>query len=191
MQPPAQRSARLEILLLGPVEARVDGHVVPLARQQLRALLALLALNANGVVSGDSAIDALWGDRPPATAPVALYGLISSLRKQLGEEGAALKTKPPGYVLELPPEQIDLGRFEELAAAGRRSVAQGDAEAASAQLTEALSLWRGPPLQDIAFMPFAARETGRLAELQLTALEDRIEADLSARRDGRPVAQPP
>ena len=184
MQPPAQRGACLEILLLGPVEARVDGHVVPLARQQLRALLALFALNANGVVSTDGAIDALWGDRPPATAPVALYGLVSSLRKQLGEAGAALATRPPGYMLELRAEQLDLARFEELAAAGRHSLADGDAEAASARLTEALSLWRGPPLQDLAFMPFAARETGRLVEFQLTALEDRIEADLARGRDG-------
>jgi YVTN family beta-propeller protein len=175
---PVSGAARLEILLLGPVEVRVDGRALPLGRLKLRALLALLALNANRVVSTDRAIDALWGERPPATAPVALYGLVSQLRKLLDANSAVLVTKPPGYVLEVSSDHTDLGRFEELAAEGRAALDAGDAETASARLTEALGLWRGPPLQDLAFLSFAELEIGRIGELRLAAIEDRIEADL-------------
>jgi len=150
-----------------------------------RALLAFLALNANRVVSSDRLLDALWGGRPPPTAPVALYGLISVLRKLLEPEAAELLvTKAPGYVLEVRPEQIDVGRFELLAGEGRRALAAHDAETASATLTEALALWRGPPLPDLAFLPFAQTEIGRLEELRLAVTEDRIDADLARGRDG-------
>src|SRR6266511_1665054 len=104
--------ARFEVRLLGPVEARIGGRPLPLGRRKQRALFALLALNANRVVSTDRLIDALWGD-PPPTAPIALYGLVSSLRKLLEPSGAgALVTKAPGYVLELSGDQIDLRTFD-------------------------------------------------------------------------------
>src|SRR2546426_12045726 len=118
----------LEIRLLGPVELTTGGLPVPLGRLKQRALVALLALNANRVVSTDRLIDALWGERPPATAPVALYGLVSGLRKLLEPDHAgAVVTKAPGYLLEVSAEQIDLGRFELLAAEGRRALGLGDA----------------------------------------------------------------
>src|SRR6266446_1737402 len=104
---------RLEIRLLGPVEAAIGKRSLALPRQKQRALIALLALNPNRVVSTDRLLDALWGESPPATAAVALYGLVSGVRKLLepGEAGA-LVTKAPGYMLELAPEQIDISRFE-------------------------------------------------------------------------------
>src|SRR5436190_1895573 len=170
----------LEIRLLGPVEARMGGRQLPVGRRKARALLALLALNANRVVSTDRLLDALWGERPPPTAPVALYGLVSGLRKLLEQDRAgAVVTKAPGYVLELAREQIDVGRFELLAAEGRRALAEGDAESASKKLREALELWRGPPLEDLAFLPFAQTEIGRLEESRLAVLEARIDADLA------------
>src|SRR6266700_1036170 len=154
MQDAEPGDAGLQIRLLGPVEATIGDRPLALGRRMQRALLALLALNANRVVSSDRLLDALWGERPPPTAPVALYGLISALRKLLEPERAGLLvTKAPGYVLELPPGQIDVGRFELLAAEGRHALAAHDAEAASATLTEALALWRGSPLEDLTFLP--------------------------------------
>jgi YVTN family beta-propeller protein len=180
MQHAEPRGPQLEIRLLGPVEARLGDRPLALDRLQQRALLALLALKANRVVSTDRLIDALWGERPPATAPVALYGLVSGLRKLLEPDHAgAVVTKAPGYLLEVSAEQIDLGRFELLAAEGRRALGSGDAETASARLTEALELWRGPPLQDLQFLPFAQKEVRPLEELHLAVIEARIEADLA------------
>ena len=185
----------LEIRLLGPVEARRDNQLLVIGRQQQRALLALLALNANRVVSVDRLVDALWGEQPPATAPTALYGLVSGLRKLLepdtagNGEGRVILTQAPGYLLELPPEQIDFFRFDLLAAEGRVALAEGDAEKAAARLSLALELWRGPPLQDVGPLPFAQSEIARLEELQLAALEDRIDADLAAGRNGDLVAE--
>jgi YVTN family beta-propeller protein len=160
-------------------------RLLPLDRPQQRALLALLALNANRVVSTDRLIDALWGERPPPTASVALYGLVSAIRKLLEPDHAGVVvTKPPGYMLELPAEQIDVGRFELLAAEGRRALGSDDADTASARLGEALELWRGPPLQDLQFLPFAQKEVGRLEESHLAVLEARLEADLARGRNG-------
>lgn len=185
MQRAEPRGPQLEIRLLGPVEARLSERPLPLDRLQQRALLALLALNANRVVSTDRLIDALWGERPPATASVAIYGLVSGLRKLLEPDHAgALVTKAPGYLLAVSAEQIDLGRFELLAAEGRRALGLDDADTASARLTEALELWRGPPLQDLQYLPFAQKEVGRLEELRLAVVEARVEADLAGGRWG-------
>src|SRR2546423_7664790 len=132
----------IEIKLLGPIEVTIGHDPVALGRRKQRALLALLALNANRVVSTDRLLDALWGERPPPTAPVALYGLVSALRKLLEPDSAGvLVTKAPGYMLALPDDQIDVGRFERLAEEGRRALAAVDAETASARLSEALALW--------------------------------------------------
>src|SRR6266446_3027042 len=176
---------RLEIRLLGPVEVTISERPLAFGRRKQRALVAVLALNANRVVSTDRLLDALWGERPPPTAAVALYGLISALRKRLEPDGADfLLTKAPGYVLEIPPAQIDLGRFELLVAEGRRALAAAQSETASARLTEALALWRGTPLQDLEALPFAQTEIARLEELRLGAVEDRIDADLNRGRNG-------
>src|SRR5437588_2574017 len=176
---------RLEIRLLGPLEVTMSERPLVVGRRKQRALLALLALNANRIVSTDQLLDALWGERPPPSAAVALYGLISSLRKRLEPEGAGmLLTRAPGYVLEIPSAQIDLGRFELLVAEGRRALAADDAETASARLSAALELWRGPPLQDLALVPFAQPEVRRLEELRLGVVEDRLDADLACGRDG-------
>jgi peptide/nickel transport system substrate-binding protein len=160
-------------------------RLLPLDRPQQRALLALLALNANRVVSTDRVIDALWGESPPPTASVALYGLVSGIRKLLEpDQAGVVVTKSPGYMLELPAEQIDVGSFELLVAEGRRALGSNDADTASARLAEALELWRGPALQDLLFLPFAQKEVGRLEELRLGALEARVEADLAGGRNG-------
>jgi YVTN family beta-propeller protein len=190
MEGTGSAGSRLEIRLLGPVEVTLDGRPLELGRRKQRALLVLLALNANRVVSTDTLVDALWGERPPATAPVGLYGLVSALRKLLEpHRPGVLRRKEPGYVVELPPEQIDIGRFELLAAEGRRALAAGDAESAAMKLAEALELWRGPPLHDLADFSFAQTEIGRLDELRLAAVEDRFAADLGLGRNGQLVPE--
>jgi DNA-binding SARP family transcriptional activator/nucleotide-binding universal stress UspA family protein len=180
-------SERLEFGLLGPVEVRRGGETLELRAKQ-RALVALLLLNANVVVSTDKLIDELWGDDPPATAQSALQVHVMGLRRLLepgrGRDApyAVVVTRPPGYVLQIAPEQLDLHRFERLVAEGSAALAGGRAGEATGVLREALALWRGPALADLAYEPFAQAPASRLEELRLAALEKRIEADLASGR---------
>ncbi len=169
----------LDVLLLGPVEARLGGRTLPLGRGKLPALLALLALEPNRVVSSDRLLDALWGSDPPPSAAVALYGLVSQLRKLIEPADAAIVTRAPGYVLELPPERTDVSRFHALVETARAELAAGDPTKAANRLNTALALWRGLPLQDLAAFAFAPIEAAHLAEARLAAVEARIDADLT------------
>jgi len=153
-----------EFRLLGPLEAVVDGTPVQLAAAKQRALLALLLLNRNHVLSTERLIDELWGEDPPAQATKTVQVYVSQLRKALGAE--RLVTRPPGYLLRVEPGELDLERFEQLTAAARTKLAAGDARAAGGELQEALALWRGPP-EDVA---------SRLEELRLNAHEDWLHA---------------
>jgi DNA-binding SARP family transcriptional activator len=166
----------LEFRILGPLEV-VDGEeVLHLGGQKQRALLALLLLDPNRVVSTDRIVDALWGEQPPRTAATSLQNFVSQLRKLLGPE--TLATKPPGYELRLPGEQLDLDRFRRLV-----DEARGEPpEERSERLRRALALWRGPPLADLGFESFAQSEIVRLEEFRLTVVEDRVEAELEAGR---------
>jgi DNA-binding SARP family transcriptional activator len=166
----------LEFRILGPLEVAADGEPLQLSGQKQRALLALLLLDVNRVVSTDRIVDALWGEEPPRTAATSLQNFVSQLRKLLGSD--VLVTKPPGYQLRIEPEQLDLERFTRLVEESR---AEPPAERA-AKLRRALALWRGPPLADLGFEAFAQQEIGRLEELRLAALEDRVEAELEAGR---------
>jgi DNA-binding SARP family transcriptional activator len=172
----------LEFRILGPLEVLEDGRTLALGGQKQRALLALLLLDAGRVVSVDRIVDALWGERPPRTAPTSLQNFVSRLRKALGTD--ILVTRPPGYLLRIEPEQLDLERFRMLVEAAKKSPAQERA----AKLRQALSLWRGPPLADFALDEFAQPEIGRLEDLRLAALEERIDAELDvAAHAGRVV----
>lgn len=157
----------------------MGGRALSLGGAKQRAVLAILLLHANEVVSSDRLIDELWGGSPPETAATSLHGYVSQLRKQLepargaGEAGTVLLTRPPGYVLRVDAEQLDLHRFEQLAAQARRDLVEGKPERASATLREAVDLWRGAPLADLAVEPFAQAEIARLVELRLAALEER------------------
>lgn len=170
----------MEFRILGPVEVWEDGLPVPLGRGKQRAVLALLLLNANRIVSTDRLIDQLWDGQPPATAATALQGHISGLRKALGPD--VIATRRPGYVLEVEPTQVDLGRFEGLRDEARSALERGDARAAADKLREALGLWRGEALADIGFEPSIQAEAARLEDLRLNALEDRIDADVGVGR---------
>lgn len=166
----------LEFGILGPLEAAVDGVRLPLGGQKQRALLAVLLLRANEVVSTDFLVDALWGEHPPRTATTSLQNSVSALRKLIGAD--LLVTQPPGYRLAVDPESVDLVRFERLVASAR----QLDAVERGIGLREALALWRGEPLAEISFEPFAVAEARRLEELRLAAFEELFDAELAAGR---------
>src|ERR671930_1777443 len=168
---------------LEPLGFSVAAEPVPLTGQKQRALLALLLLEANRVVSTDRLVDALWGDQPPRTAATSLQNFISQLRKLLGPE--TLVTKPPGYLLRIEPEELDLERFRRLVDEARSE----PPDARAAKLRSALDLWRGPPLADLGFETFAQSEIGRLEELRLAVVEDRIEAELQAGHHGEIVGE--
>ena len=169
----------LEVRLLGPVEAVRDGTVVRLGGPKPRALLVVLALEPGHVVSVDGIVEALWPGDPPDTAAHAVQVYVSQLRKALGP---VIATRPPGYVIELAPERVDVHRFLRLAQDGRAALQGGDPTSAEGALREALAVWRGPALADFAYEPFAQTEIARLEELRTVTLEERIEADLALGR---------
>ena len=179
--------SRTRYRILGSLEVERDGRVVPVGTGKQTAVLALLLLHANEIVSSDRLIDALWPDAPPASGANNLHVYISHLRKAL--PGDVLVTRKPGYVLRVEPGELDLDEFESLVQEGRDALARGDAGVASERLRAALALWRGPPLSDVAFEAFAQPEIARLEELRLAALEDRVAADLAAGRHGELVAE--
>src|SRR3954451_4404324 len=173
----------MDFRLLGPLEARTAAGPVALGGAKRRAVLAVLLLHANEVVSTDRLIEDLWGAETPKTAAKALQVHISALRKLLEPE--VLLTRAPGYLLQIDPDDLDLHRFERLC----QEAARSDAPTTRALLDEALALWRGPPLADLAFEPFAQAEIPRLEELRLLAVEDRLDADLALGRHGEVVAE--
>jgi DNA-binding SARP family transcriptional activator/ABC-type transport system substrate-binding protein/streptogramin lyase len=178
----------MEFRLLGPLEVREGERVVHVGGAKQRALLAILLLHANEVISRDRLIEEIWGDRQPGTAGPSLDHQVSRLRKAL-EPAEQLVTRSGGYVLEVEPEQIDARRFEGLLGEGRRANAAGEPDKAASSLREALALWRGDALADLAYESFARNEIERLEELRLTALEERLDADLALRRHRALVAE--
>jgi predicted ATPase/class 3 adenylate cyclase len=170
----------MEYRVLGPLEALDTGGPLPLGGVKQRALLAVLLLNANHTVSRDRLIDDLWGEEPPEKAAKVIQNYVSRLRKVLPE--GALRTRAPGYLLEVEPEAVDLIRFERLVGEGRSALAAGAPDRAADTIREAIALWRGPALTEFAAEHFAQVEGGRLDDLRLAALENRIDADLQLGR---------
>src|SRR5919109_3100012 len=164
----------VEVKVLGPLEVCIDGRPIELRRRKQRALLALLALRAGEVVSTDRLVDDLWGEAPPKAAVGSLQNLVSELRKSIGAD--VLVTRPPGYVLEVDRELVDAHRFE-------RAVRNGE------RLREALAVWRGPALADLAFERFAQAEIARLEELRTAAREELFASELEAGRHAQLVAE--
>ena len=172
----------LDIGLLGPLQVRDEtGRPVHVGGRQLRVLLTLLALNAGRVVPAGSLAGELWPDDPPGNPGNALQTLVSRLRAELRQAGAGdvIESHPAGYRLAVPPGAVDVMAFEELAAQGRRALADGDAGQAARVLRDALLAWRGQPLADAAGSDFAEATSARLTELRSSVLADRIEADLA------------
>ncbi|HUA03447.1 MAG TPA: BTAD domain-containing putative transcriptional regulator [Solirubrobacteraceae bacterium] len=181
--------AKLELGILGPVEVRLDDEPVGLGGPRQRAVLAVLAIRPNQVVSVDRLIDDIWEERPPDKAVHTVHVFVSRLRRALSAAGDRLITRPPGYVLELRVDELDADRFERIYKAGRAALNARRAEDAVALLTEALALWRGPPLADFTYEPFAQGAIARLDELRLGAREELIEAQLAAGRHEQVVSE--
>lgn len=174
----------LGFLILGPFEVHLDGEALALGARQQRALLAALTLRANELVSSERLIDELWPEDPPDTADHLVHVYVSRLRKALGDEGRSiLVTRPPGYQLLIEHGQLDLHRFEDLVASAKTSIDHERSTDASAQLRDALALWRGPALADLVSESFARADAERLNELRTSATEDLMGSELAAGRD--------
>jgi DNA-binding SARP family transcriptional activator/tetratricopeptide (TPR) repeat protein len=171
--------------ILGPLEVRLGGSLVPVGGPRQRALLALLLCHANRVVSRDQLVDELLGDQPAGSAERMLRVQISRLRKAVAGGGPPrVLARPPGYLLRVEPGELDLDVFEQRVAAGRDVLGRGDPGRAAVLLRGAESLWRGRPLADLEFEPFARFEIQRLEAQRLLAAEDRIEAELALGQHG-------
>jgi DNA-binding SARP family transcriptional activator len=173
----------MEFRILGPLEIVEHRRVLTLGGGRQRCLVAMLMLHANEVVSSDRLMDALWPETPPATVAKSIHVYVSRLRKELGD--GRLLTRPPGYLLRVDPAELDLARFERLLGEARTA----DPDVAASKLHEALALWRGPPLDDLSYEPFAQPEIARLEELRLVALEQRIAADLARGRHAELIGE--
>jgi predicted ATPase/DNA-binding SARP family transcriptional activator len=171
--------AQIDARLLGHLEVEVSGEPVRFEGAKQRRLFAVLALRAPEAVSADELVEALWGDEPPGGAGQALQKQISRLRQGLGDAGALLRHRPPGYALDVDPAAIDFRQFEELLRSARTALGRDDVEQASAELQTALALWRGDALADFRFDEFAQREIARLEELHIEAVEERLAAELA------------
>jgi DNA-binding SARP family transcriptional activator/class 3 adenylate cyclase len=183
--------AGLDIRILGPLEIQTGGVRLTYGGEKRGALLALLLLNANRVVSTDKIIDELWGNEPPGSGAKAVQVRVSQLRKSFADAGIdeLIATRAPGYVVELGPDELDLHRFERLVSESDDAFADADPGRAAALLREAIELWRGTPLAEFASAPFALAAGARLEELRLAAVERRIEADLALGRHGDVVGE--
>ena len=176
---------RLEFRILGPLSVRVDGSPIALGGPKQRALLALLLLNANRVVSRDRLVAELFPEQSVNSADHALRNHVSRLRKvlaSLGSDEPRLAARAPGYLLRVEPGELDLERFEQLVSEGHEALGAGRVAAAAALLRSAEQLWGGRPFADLEFEPFGRLEVERLEELRLAAVEERIDADLALGR---------
>jgi len=177
----------LRFALLGPLEVRANGSLLPLTAAKQKAILASLLLRAGEVVSTDQLIEALWPESPPANALTALQGYVLQLRRLLEPEAGkgdyrVLVTKPPGYELAIGLEQLDVRRFEQLFREGTELLEAGSAAKAAQRLREALELWHGSPLADFRYDSFAQPAIVRLEDQRLACLEERIAAEIALGR---------
>lgn len=181
--------ARFEFRVLGTTEVLRDGEPVRFRGSRELALVALLAIEANRVVSAERLVEDLWAGAAPAGAMRTLRVYVSRIRQAFEECGELLVTRPAGYLLQATPDMVDAARFEVLVREGRQQAAAGYHERAADTLRAALDLWRGPALADVADGPYAAAEAARLEEGRLVALEERLDADLACGRHGEVVAE--
>src|SRR4051794_13833854 len=179
----------MRIGLLGALEVfDDDGNEITIAGAKLRALLAILALRVGHVVAAEHLIDALWGEDPPTAVRNGLQGLASKLRRALGAADLVVM-RGDGYILDLPPNAVDVEQFEQRAAEGRAFAATGELQRAVEVLAEADSLWRGEPLAEFAYDDFSASTITRLSESRLALLEERLDLELQLGRHQRAVVQ--
>jgi DNA-binding SARP family transcriptional activator/streptogramin lyase len=183
----------VEFRILGPLEVVHEDRPVPLGEGRQRSLLALALLHRNEIVSSERLIDELWEGRPPPSAAKIVQKYVSQLRRAfhangIGEASELLVTRGRGYMIRVAPDQIDADRFERLLRESRE-IRGAYPDAALEKVREALAVWRGPALADVELGPQARAEIARLDDLRLTALEERIDADLSHGRHAELVSE--
>jgi DNA-binding SARP family transcriptional activator len=167
----------MEFRILGSLEAFAAGVQVGVPAGRQRAVLAALLLHANRVISAQRLTEVLWGSAPPPTARAAVQNYVKRLRDALGEPGRTqILTRPPGYLIALSDDELDLTSFESALEGARAAARGGSWEAAAGQAAAALELWRGEPLADVESDVLAGSELPRLMEMHLQAVETRIEA---------------
>lgn len=178
-------ASRLEFRILGPLTVRVDGVSLPIGGPKQRALLAMLLMSANRVVSRERLIGELFPAQDVESADHALRNHVSRLRKVLrpvATDEPRLVARPPGYLLRVEPGELDLDTFERQVADAREALADADPDTAAESLRAAEALWEGRPLSDLEFEAIMHVEVERLEELRLAAIEERIEAELALGR---------
>jgi len=176
-------NSTVDVRILGLLDVRVDGKSVEIATRRQRALLVLLLLNVGRVVSAERLIDQLWDGAPPPQGAVTLRSYVSNLRQALSATGAlasALVTRGPGYLIDLPAETVDAVRLRTLTQTGRDLLRRGAVDEAFATLDEAVGLWTGDPLSEVADHQFAQSVVAQLTETYLAAVEGRFEAMLAS-----------
>ncbi len=178
----------MEFRILGPIEVLDDGVPVDLGAPKQRAVLAVLLLHANEVVSADRLVDLVWGEDPPRTAAHSVQIYVSELRKAFADNGEVIVTRRPGYELRVDPESIDAHRFADLVDKATATLRDGDHAAAGIAAGAALGLWRGSPLVDFVYDDFAQRDIERLEEIHERAVSVLCEARLA---QGHPLEAVP
>lgn len=175
--------------ILGPFEVRLaGGDPIALGGVRQQALLAILALDANVVVSTDRLIDLLWAESPPSTATHTIHVFVSRLRRALRSAGDRLVTRPPGYLFQVGADELDSERCDHLYALACSKLAGGDAAQAASLLRDALALWRGPALAEFTYEPFAQAAIARFEEQRVACRESFIEAELALGRHVEVIA---
>jgi DNA-binding SARP family transcriptional activator/tetratricopeptide (TPR) repeat protein len=186
-----QVGAPMRYRILGPIECECDGRPVDLGGPRRRALLAMLLVHANQVVSAGRLVDALWGETPPASAGKRVQALVSELRLALRDAGVnadLVITRPPGYLLTVATDELDLAQFDEQVRLGRQAAACGQPAEADRRFRAALAMWRGPALSGVCG-PFAEQTEARLAEARLAVIEECTDVNLRLARHHELVAE--
>ncbi|MFE2728814.1 BTAD domain-containing putative transcriptional regulator [Kitasatospora sp. NPDC059327] len=173
----------MQFRMLGPLSVQVDGRECAVSAPRQRVVLALLLINANHVVSVDRIAAAVWDGGPPPSASATVRTYVMRLRQVLGAAaGRRIRTRAPGYLIELAEDETDLGRFTAHRGRAAAHVRAGELERASVEYAAALALWRGDPLVDLPSRGLRDVEGRYLQELRLQTLESRLDADLALRR---------
>jgi serine/threonine protein kinase/WD40 repeat protein/DNA-binding winged helix-turn-helix (wHTH) protein len=186
-----QRGTDMEIRVLGPIEVG-DGEPISIGGPRQRRLLAALVPRAGEVVSLDQLIEVVWsGEEPPDRAAHNVHTYVARIRSALAPSGLddRLRTVPPGYVLEVQPDQLDSELFEQLAGRARRLLEQGDRATAVDVAREALTLWRGRPYAEFADEEWVGTEVARLEEIRVSATETLAEALVESGQHSDAIAE--